>query len=142
MPLVGAVMVGKRQKPVRDGDDSSRDAITAAVDATPWADWLAGDQRLSDTGTVDECGCGVYHWHTADNEKSATLHVPATCGKGYGGIRVWSGTMRAELGCDEHLSPLTFASKLHGVGECEAAAAVGITLGRQVEAEYDAEFSP
>ncbi|MCB9441126.1 MAG: hypothetical protein H6523_12870 [Mycolicibacterium sp.] len=143
MPLFGSVLVGKKPKPKREGGDDERDAITEAVDATPWLDWLAGDPRLVDTGTVDECGCQIAHWHTSGNQKSATLHVKAACGKGLGGIHIWSGTMRADLGgIDEHLSPLTFASKLHGVSECEAAAAVGIALGGRGEVEYDAELTP
>lgn len=126
MPLVGAV-TARPKIAVPHAPDESRDTLTEAVDAVSWAEWIAGDPRLAATGQVDECGCATWHWHTAENSKSATLHDG--CERGYG-THVWSGTMRADLGIGEHVSRLQLAAALHGCSEAEAAAQVGVELRR------------
>lgn len=125
-----AVLRAAEPKPVWVHDDAS-DELTEAIDRVAWEDWLAGDPRLSDTGMADsDCGCGIFHWHTADNAKSVTLHDGCSRGKGF---HAWSGTMRTDLGIDEHGSRLTLAAAMQGVTESEAAAGHGITLGRRVD---------
>ena len=107
--------------------DAKSQELTDRIDEISWDTWIAGDQRLQQTGQLDTCGCEIYHWHTSENGKSVTLHDG--CDKGYG-AHVWSGTMIGELGLNnDHLSRLNFAALLRGVKPRDAAASVGITLG-------------
>lgn len=105
--------------------------LTERIDAVGWADWLDGDRRLTPTGQYDGCGCPIYHWQGADNEKSATLHDG--CSQGCG-VHVWSGTMMAQLGLPgDHVSRLDLACALRGQERRAVAASVGIVLGRERE---------
>lgn len=101
------------------------------IDEVPWDQWIAGDPRLTSTGQIDTCGCSIYHWQGADNDKSATLHDGCEQGKG---VHIWSGTMLAELGLHhDHISRLNLAKALQGGTIRERAAAVGIQLGPERE---------
>lgn len=97
------------------------------VDSVPWDQWIDGDPRLTSTGQIDTCGCSIYHWFGADNDKSATLHDGCEHGNG---VHIWSGTMLAVLNLDhDHTSRLNLAKALHGGTVRERAAAFGIELG-------------
>lgn len=101
--------------------------LTDIIDAHPWSEWLAGCSQLVSADEIDTCGCGVYHWIGADNDKSVTLHDG--CKNGCG-AHVWSATMINALGLsDDHLSRMQLAAAVHGISEKEAAARVGISLG-------------
>lgn len=101
------------------------------VDSVPWDQWLAADPRLIALGQLDGCGCRIYHWLGADNDKSATMHDG--CEQGHG-AHIWSGTMQAALGLDhDHISRLNLAKALHGGTIRDRAAAVGIELGPERE---------
>ncbi|SHT85304.1 bifunctional DNA primase/polymerase domain protein [Mycobacteroides abscessus subsp. bolletii] len=101
------------------------------VDSVPWDQWLASDPRLIALSQLDGCGCRIYHWIGADNDKSATLHDG--CEQGYG-AHIWSGTMQAALNLDhDHISRLNLAKALHGGTIRERASAVGIELGAERE---------
>lgn len=107
--------------------DARSQELTDQIDEVGWDQWISGDHRLISTGQVDGCGCEIYHWRGADNDKSVTLHDG--CEKG-AGAHIWSGTMMADLELDgEHVSRLVLAAKLHEITISEAAAAVGIRLG-------------
>lgn len=111
--------------------DARSQELTDRIDEISWDTWIAGDQRLTPTGQLDTCGCTVYHWYSAENGKSATLHDG--CDKGCG-AHVWSGTMIGELGLNnDHLSRLNLAALLRGVKPRDAAASVGIHLGGGTE---------
>ncbi|RIS80457.1 DUF3987 domain-containing protein [Mycobacteroides abscessus] len=101
------------------------------IDEVPWDQWIAGDPRLTATGQIDTCGCSIYHWVGADNDKSATMHDGCEQGNG---VHIWSGTMLAQLGLHhDHTSRLNLAKALHGGTIRERAAAVGIELGPERE---------
>ncbi|BBY54175.1 hypothetical protein H7J07_06050 [Mycobacterium koreense] len=129
LPLVGAVTARDKHRKRDDDDDAEHsDELTAAIDGVSWSAWIAGDPRVVGTGSVDECGCAIAHWHTAENSKSVTLHDG--CERGYG-AHIWSGTMRADLDVNEHVSRLRLSAALHGVSERDAAAVHGIELRRR-----------
>lgn len=123
-PLVG-VLEPRAPRPYQRPDDGS-DELSDLVDGTPWSDWIDGDPRLIDTGTIDACGCPVYHWTGSENAKSATMHDG--CDNRFG-AHLWSATMQHDLGLDDHVSRMQLAAALNGVSLSEAAARVGITLG-------------
>ncbi len=124
MPLVGVLTPREPRQHVRPDDGS--DELSEQVDSTPWHEWLGDDHRLTDTGTIDACGCPVYHWSGSDHAKSATMHEG--CENGHG-VHIWSGTMQADLDVGEHLSRLQLSAALHNRSITEAAACVGIQLG-------------
>lgn len=125
-PLVG-VLEPRPPRPYQRPDDGS-DELSDQVDSIPWCDWIDGDHRLIDTGTIDACGCPVYHWHGSENAKSATMHDG--CDNRFG-AHIWSATMQHDLGVGDHVSRLQLAAALRGVGIVEAAADHGIRLGPQ-----------
>jgi hypothetical protein len=108
--------------------DAHSQELTDRIDEADWDQWLGGDNRLIHARQTDGCGCGIYHWVGADNTKSATLHDGCPNGSG---AHIWSGTMIGALGLDsDHLSRLDLAAALRGCSRREAAASVGIQLGR------------
>lgn len=108
--------------------DAKSQELTDEVDAVPWDLWLDNDPRLTLTGEIDGCGCPIWHWAGAENSKSATLHEDCSQGSG---AHIWSGSMIAELKlAGDHLSRLDLSAALAGLNRPEAAARVGITLGR------------
>ncbi|AUN38635.1 phage/plasmid primase, P4 family [Tsukamurella tyrosinosolvens] len=104
--------------------------LTSAIDQVSWAEWIAGDARLSDTGEVDGCGCVIWRWVESDHDKSATLHEDCENGSG---AHIWSGTMMAALGIGEHVSRLDLACALRCESRATVAASVGIRLGGEQE---------
>lgn len=104
--------------------------LTEAIDQVPWAEWIAGDPRLTDTGERDGCGCQVWHWVDGEHDKSATLHDGCTQGSG---AHIWSGTMQAVLGVGEHVSRLDLACALRRESRSKVAGSVGIRLGGEQE---------
>lgn len=131
LPLVGALTPRPPQpRDRRDRETDFGDELGALIDDVPWYQWLASDTRLLDTGTIDACGCPIYHWHGAENAKSAVLHDECEYGNG---IHIFSATMQYDLGLSDHCSRLRLAAALHGVGFHEAAAAVGIDLAGQTQ---------
>ncbi|MFT9663699.1 bifunctional DNA primase/polymerase [Mycobacteroides abscessus subsp. abscessus] len=100
--------------------------LTDEIDSIEWDEWLGGDERLTETGEVDSCGCSIWHWAGASTEKSLTLHDG--CAQG-AGAHIWSATMRATLDLAEHVSRLDLACALRGESRREVAASVGIELG-------------
>lgn len=106
--------------------------LSEQIDEVPWADWIAGDHRLTPLDTVDSCGCPEYHWRGADHDKSVTFHDG--CGQQGSGAHIWSGTMIAELGLNgDHVSRLDLACALRKETRSEVAASVGIQLGEERE---------
>lgn len=104
--------------------------LTEAIDQVPWAEWVAGDPRLTPTGEVDGCGCPIYTWTGADHDKSVTLHDGCEVGSG---AHLWSGTMQSQLGVGDHVSRLDLACALRGESRSKTAASVGIRLGGEQE---------
>lgn len=126
LPLVGVLTPRPpRPRDQRDRETTFGDELGQRIDEVPWYEWISGDTRLLDTGTIDACGCPIYHWYGAENSKSAVLHDGCEYGNG---IHIFSGTMQHDLDLPEHCSRLRLAAALHGVPFHEAAAAVGIDL--------------
>lgn len=115
---------------LRVARDARSAELSEEIDSVSWDDWLAGDSRLHPTHLRDSCGCQVWYWQGAGNEKSATLHEH--CGEVGNGAHIWSGTMMRDLGLDRgHLSRLDLAVALRGGTRREVAASVGIQMGAE-----------
>ncbi|WP_051558611.1 bifunctional DNA primase/polymerase [Mycolicibacterium austroafricanum] len=115
---------------VRVARDARSAELSAEIDAVSWDDWLAGDPRLHPTHLRDGCGCQIWYWQGASNEKSATLHEG--CAEVGNGAHIWSGTMMRDLNLDRgHSSRLDLAAALRGQSRREVAASVGISIGAE-----------
>lgn len=125
-PLSGCAAPGAPREPRELTVESME--LSAQLDAIPWAQWIAGDHRLTPSGQTDSCGCEIFTWHTSEHAKSITFHEG--CEKGFG-AHLWSGTAQAELNLDhDHCSKVTFAAALRHGGDVTAAAAeFGIAMG-------------
>lgn len=137
-PLRGILVPDPPQ--VRVARDARSAELSSEIDSVSWDDWINADARMHPTAQHDTCGCQIWYWHGASNEKSATLHE--NCAEMGNGAHIWSGTMRRDLDVDAlHLSRLDLAVALRGGGGLDGgersrlrrsvAADVGIHLGAE-----------
>lgn len=102
--------VRKAHEPVTEAQAE----LSSEIDAVPWAEIFALDDRIELWGDVDsECGDVEIHWRGADHRKSGVAHE---CERGTY-IHVFSASMCAALGIDSAeatLSKMQLACRLQG----------------------------
>ncbi|WP_165614064.1 DUF3987 domain-containing protein [Mycobacteroides chelonae] len=82
-------------------------ALSDAIVAIPWSEWIAGDPRIELLDTVGSCGCNHFHYTEQSSDTAGFLHA---CDEHDGKAHVFSTTAMAELGLEwAHVSRLDFA---------------------------------
>jgi hypothetical protein len=134
-------IAGPRLPRVKKPRDPNANRLTAEIDEIPWPEWIDGDPRVQILGIDGSCGCEVFRWAGASNQRSGILHD----GCQYGNcMHAFSGTLTDALGGEERatLSRLDFAAFLHGrQGDLAAFAAEhGVSFNEELAGWTPEEF--